>query len=177
MNSIKTGNTVFRLKQTHVEQISETVRQSFFQRGKKWFWWNLLRGHRYKLKFTVLHIFQTKILDYGCLYSCYLTIFLLFDRKRYFEAQTTAPEGLHDTICLKKIGTHWWNGEAVIFINEKKRLHQNFLYWRKYVLIFSHSMSSKQQAVSVATVNPLIHLIINNTLTKQTNDNYPRRFL
>ena len=157
MNSIKTGSTVFRLKQTHVELISETVRQSFFQRGKKWLWQNLLRGHKYKLKFTALHIFQAKILDYRCLYSCYLTIFLLFDRKRYFEAQTTAPEGLHATICLKKIGTLWWNGVAVIFINEKKRLHQNFLYWYKYVLIFSHSISSRQQAVSVATVNPFDH--------------------
>ena len=119
MNSIKTGSIVFRLKQTHVELISETVRQSFFQRGKKWLWQNLLRGHKYKLKFTALF-----------------------------------P---HATICLKKIGTHWWNGVAVIFINEKKRLHQNFLYWHKYVLIFSHSISSKQQAVSVATVNPFDH--------------------
>ena len=64
--------------------------------------------------------------------------------------KTTAPEGLHATICLKQIGTLWWNGVAVIFINEK-------LYWRKYVLIFSHSISSKQQAVSLATVNPFDH--------------------
>ena len=67
MNSIKTGSIVFRLKQTRVERISETVRQSFFQRGKKWLWQNLLRGHKYELKFTALHIFQTKILDYRCL--------------------------------------------------------------------------------------------------------------
>ena len=150
MNWFKTGSTVFRLKQTHVELISETVRQSFFQGGKKWLSQNLLRGHKYELKFTALHIFQTKILDYSCLYSCYFSIFLLFDRKRYFEAQTTVPEGLHATICLKQIGTLWWNGVAVIFINEK-------LYWRKYVLIFSHSISSKQQAVSAATVNPFDH--------------------
>ena len=75
MNSIKTGSTVFRLKQTHVELISETVRQSFFQGGKEWLWQNPLRGHKYELKFIAVHIFQTKILDYSCLYSCYFTIF------------------------------------------------------------------------------------------------------
>ena len=37
-----------------------------------------------------------------------------------FEAQTTAPEGLHAIICLMQIGTLWWNGVATIFINDKK---------------------------------------------------------
>ena len=37
-----------------------------------------------------------------------------------FEAQTTAPEGLHAIICLMQIGTLWWNGVATIFINSKK---------------------------------------------------------
>ena len=37
-----------------------------------------------------------------------------------FEAQTTAPEGLHAMICLMQIGTLWCNGVATIFINDKK---------------------------------------------------------
>ena len=157
MNWIKTGSTVFRLKQTHVELISETVRQSFFREERNGFdktssavtnmSWNLLHSIFSKQKSLTIAAFT--LANQG--------FFLLFDRKRYFEAQTTAPEGLHATICLEKIGTHWWNSVAVIFINEKKRPHQNFLYWRKYVLIFSHSISSKQQAVSVATVNPFDH--------------------
>ena len=54
--------------------------------------------HKYELIFIALYISQTTILDYSCLQSSYLTIFFSFDRKRYFEAQTTAPEGLHAII-------------------------------------------------------------------------------
>ena len=60
-----------------------------------------------------------------------------------FEAQTTAPEGLHAIICLMQIGTLWWNGVATTFINDKK--HPN------------DKSSSKRQIVCVATVNPFDH--------------------
>ena len=40
------------------------------------------------------------------LFDCFLPI----DRKRYFEAQTTAFEVLRDIICLMQTGILWWNG-------------------------------------------------------------------
>ena len=40
----------------------------------------------------------------------YLTVFLPTDRKRYFEAQTTAFEVLRAIICLMQTGILWWNG-------------------------------------------------------------------
>ena len=40
------------------------------------------------------------------LFDCFLPI----DRKRYFEAQTTAFEVLRAIICLMQTGILWWNG-------------------------------------------------------------------
>ena len=40
------------------------------------------------------------------LFDCFLPI----DRKRYFEAQTTAFEVLRAIICLMQTGIFWWNG-------------------------------------------------------------------
>ena len=71
MNSIKTGSTVFRLKQTHVELISETVRQSFFQGGRNGFdktssavtnmSWNLLHSIFSKQKSLTIAAFTLAI--------------------------------------------------------------------------------------------------------------------
>ena len=59
---LKTGSTVFRQKQTHVEPMSETAKQFLFQPEKKWLRQNLLRDHE-----------------------------LSFDRKRYFEEPNNSP--------------------------------------------------------------------------------------
>ena len=67
---LKTGSTVFRQKQTHVELMSETVRQFFFfSQKRKWLRQNLLRSHKYELIFAALYIFQAKILEYSCCLS------------------------------------------------------------------------------------------------------------
>ena len=88
MNWIKTGSAVFRLKQTHVELISETVRQSFFQEGKKWLWQNLLRVTN--MSWNLLHsIFsKQKSLTIAAFTLAISRFFLLFDRKRYTNNST-----------------------------------------------------------------------------------------
>ena len=90
-----------------------------------------------------------------------------------FEAQTTAPEGLHAIICLMQIGTLWWNGVATIFINDKKHPKRPLL---TQIRVDSFRTLCRPNDKSCPYL-PLIHLIINNTLTKLTNDYYARRFL
>ena len=46
----------------------------------------------------------------------YLTVFLPTDRKRYFEAQTTALEVLRAIICLMQTGILWWDGLGFLFL-------------------------------------------------------------
>ena len=58
--------TFFRQKQTHVELMSETVRQLFFSKER-----NLLRSHKYELIFAAL---QTEILEYSCLFKNFSSV-------------------------------------------------------------------------------------------------------
>ena len=95
----------------------------------------------------------------------YLTVFLPTDRKRYFEAQTTAFEVLRAIIGLLQTGILWWDGLGFLFLflffcffhQQKKWLHQNVLCWRKYELIFAglYVLQNYGQSVSVATANPI----------------------
>ena len=87
----------------------------------------------------------------------YLTIFLPFDHKRYFEAQTAALEGLHAIIWLMQTGIFWWNGVAP---RKRSLLTKNTSWY------LSHSISDRRH---------LFHLVINNAL-RRTNDNYTQRF-
>ena len=96
----------------------------------------------------------------------YLTIFLPFDHKRYFEAQTAALEGLHAIICLMQTGIFWWNGVAVFFIKEKNGSTKAFSAYANTSWYLSHFITDRRR---------LFHLVINNAL-RRTNDNYTQRF-
>ena len=82
---LKTGSTVFRRKQTHVEPMSETTRQFLFQPVKKWLRQDLLRDHKYELIFAALYFWNENPWVLLPLSIKQVFFFLAFDRKRYFE--------------------------------------------------------------------------------------------
>ena len=89
------------------------------------------------MSWYLLHfiIFQTTILEYNCRWPIWQVFFHLIVNDT-LKQQTTALEGLPVIICLMQTRILWWNGEAVIFYQRNKWLHQNVLCWRKYELIF-----------------------------------------
>ena len=90
------------------------------------------------MSWYLLHsiIFQTTILEYNCRWPIWQFFFHLTVNDT-LKQQTTALEGLPVIICLMQTRILWWNGEAVIFYQRNKWLHQNVLCWRKYELIFA----------------------------------------
>ena len=103
---LKTGSTVFRQKQRHVEQMSETEgefcfwarkEESFvFELEKKCLRQNLLCGHKYEPIFSTIYILRTKILEYRCWLFVWQLFFHLIVNDT-LKQQTTALNGLHAT--------------------------------------------------------------------------------
>ena len=134
---LKTGSTVFRQKQKHVELMSEMARQFLFQPEKKWLRQNLLCDHKYELIFAALCFWNENPWVLLPLSIWQFFFFLPFDRKRYFEEPNNSTRrftrhNLFDTnwhTLVKPCGC--------FFDQRKKWLHLTVLCWRKYELKFA----------------------------------------
>ena len=107
---LKTESTVFRQKQTHVELVSEAVRQFFFSQERNGF--DKTSCAVQNTSWYLLHsIFSKQYI--------YLRIFFHLIVNDNWKQQTTALEDLLAIMCLMQTGIPWWNGVADFFINKK----------------------------------------------------------
>ena len=148
---LKTGSTVFRQKQTHVEPMSETVRQFIFlSQKRKQLRQNLLRSHKWELIFAALLIFWAKILEYSCRLSIWQFFFHLIVNDT-LKQQTTALEAA--IFFLMQTCILWWNRVAVFFFffyKWKNGFTKMFSADSNTILYLPHSTSSIWQSVSVS---------------------------
>ena len=152
---LKTESTVFRQKQTHVELVSEAVRQFFFSQE---------RNGSEKTSCAVIKIRA----DICCnlyfpnenpliyLPLIYLRISVLpFDRKRYLDGTNNCTRRFtrHNVFdanrhtLVKRCGC--------FFHQQEKGFTKTFCADENTTSYLPHSISSKCQSVSVASVNPI----------------------
>ena len=143
---LKTGSTVIQRNKHTLSRWVKRWNSFFFQPEKNKLRQNLLRAHKYELIFAAHYIFREKIFEYSSSFSFHLIGF--------FKATNNCTRRFtRNNICFKTFSadanTSWY---------------------------LPHSISSKWQFVSVATVNQIQDVYSINNPLKPANDNYARRF-